>query len=163
MSDLNSILKIRMKKIFLSLLIGSFVFTFIGCDFTKDRAEMRVGKAIKIINEQCPRQLNAKMVYDSVGVEDGDVVFYHTLKDTTPYLLTLLRKNKGEYKEHFRKSWIDWADEDNTVFMEDIGNAGYGMVVRTASATTGRTVNVRFSPDEVADIAEAMSEAIAED
>lgn len=163
MSDLNSILKIRMKKIFLSLLIGSFVFTFIGCDFTKDRAEMRVGKAIKIINQQCPRQLNAKMVYDSVGVEDGDVVFYHTLKDNAPYLLSLLRKNKGEHKEHFRKSWIDGADEDNTVFMEDISNAGYGMVVCTASATTGRKVNIRFTPEEVADIAEAMSEAVAED
>ena len=152
-----------MKKIFLPLSICFFALMFIACDFGRDKAVMRLVKACRYFTERCPLPAGKRLVCDSSGIEDGYLVFFLRINDKEPYLLSLFRKNKAEYKEQIKNSLLSNADENGIALMKEIKKSQGGMVLRVRSATTGREINFRYTPEEVAEITDRMLKSVFED
>lgn len=164
MSDLNSILKIRMKKILLFIIACSFALSVIAHDSERDKARKVLTIVMSDMNAKCPCEESDYSILDSVRIVGEDLILYYTVKDKEDMTVFFsYLTHKPELREYIWNEHIKDASEESIVFLEAMQKAKLNMVYRFTSALTRRKVVFTFVPEELAVMETEMKEAMSSD
>ena len=141
-----------MKKILLMLLLGIAVVSFPSCKNEKDEAMKQLQSELAGINAELPNQVDEYTTWTSVEIADGNLVYNYTIADTEDgAVIKALRDNASEHRAMIRESFLESTDLMNSV-KPLLVKAGLGIKYLYTSQTTGDTMEVVFTPEEVADL-----------
>ncbi len=138
-----------MKKILLMLLLGIAVVSFSSCKNEKDEAMKQLQTTLVEVNAELPNQLNEYITWTSAEIADGNWVYNYTVADTEDgAVIKAFRDNAAELKAQQLEELSQQAE-----FMNDskplLVKAGLGLKYLYTSETTGDTMEVVFTPEEV--------------
>lgn len=138
-----------MKKIFLMLLLGIAVVSFSSCKNEKDEAMKQIQDSLVEIIAGLPIQVDEYTTWTSAEIADGNWVCGYTVADTEDgAVIKACRDNAAEIKGLLREELSQKAE-----FMNDskplLVKAGLGLKYHYTSETTGDTMEVIFTPEEV--------------
>lgn len=141
-----------MKKILLMLLLGIAVVSFSSCKNEKDEAMKQLQTTLVEIIAELPIQVDEYTTWTSAEIADGNWVYGYTVADTEDgAVIKAYRDNAAELKVQLREDLSQEAE-----FMNDskplLVKAGLGLKYLYTSETTGDTMEVVFTPEEVADL-----------
>lgn len=138
-----------MKKILLMLLLGIAVVSFSSCKNEKDEAMKQLQTTVVEVNAELPSQIDEYFTWTSAEIADGNWVYNYTVADTEDgAVIKAFRDNAAEFKAQIRERLSLEAE-----FMNDskplLVKAGLGLKYLYTSETTGDTMEVIFTPEEV--------------
>lgn len=140
-----------MKKplIILSVLVAAIVaIAFSTSCESENTKELKIGVAV--FDKQCP--VNMGMVGDLLSVKydekKKEVQYYMSLNDDM-VSLDLMKKNEKMARQTLK---LSFSKNDANAFLEQMIKAGAGLSVTYKSASTGKTLNISFTPDELKQI-----------
>lgn len=141
-----------MKKILLMLLLGIAVVSFSSCKNEKDEAMKQLQTTLVEVNAELPIQTDEYFTWTSAEIADGNWVYNYTVADTEDgAVIKASRDNAAELKVQLRETLSQEAE-----FINDskplLVKAGLGLKYHYTSETTGDTMEVVFTPEEVADL-----------
>lgn len=141
-----------MKKILLMLLLGIAVVSFSSCKNEKDEAMKQVQDSLLEVNAELPNQANEYITWTSAEIVDGNYVYNYTVADTEDgAVIKAFRDSTAVLKVQLRE-YISQQPE----FVNDakplLVKAGLGVKYLYTSQTTGETMEVVFTPEEVAEL-----------
>lgn len=141
-----------MKKILLMLLLGIAVVSFSSCKNEKDEAMKQLQTTLVGVNAELPIQTDEYFTWTSAEIADGNWVYNYTVADTEDgAVIKASRDNAAELKVQLRETLSQEAE-----FINDskplLVKAGLGLKYHYTSETTGDTMEVVFTPEEVADL-----------
>lgn len=163
-ADLNSILKIRMKKIFLFIIACSFALSVIAHDSEWDKARTVLTIVMSDMNAKCPCEESDYSILDSVRIVGEDLILYYTVKDKEDMTVFFsYLTHKPELREYIWNEHIKDASEESLVALDALQKAKLNLVYRFTSALTRRKVVFTFVPEELAVMETEMKEAMSSD
>lgn len=140
-----------MKKplFILSVLVAAIVaIAFSTSCESENTKELKIGVAV--FDKQCP--VNMGMVGDLLSVKydekKKEVQYYMSLNDDM-VSLDLMKKNEKMARQTLK---LAFSKNDANEFLEQMTKAGAGLSVTYKSASTGKTLNISFTPDELKQI-----------
>lgn len=141
-----------MKKILLMLLLGIAVVSFSSCKNEKDEAMKQLQASLVEVNAELPSQIDEYFTWTSAEIADGNWVYNYTVADTEDgAVIKASRDNAAELKAQIRETLSQEAE-----FLNDskplLVKAGLGLKYFYTSQTTGDTMEVIFTPEEVTDL-----------
>lgn len=141
-----------MKKILLMLLLGIAVVSFSSCKNEKDEAMKQLQTTLVEVNAELPSQIDEYFTWTSAEIADGNWVYNYTVADTEDgAVIKAFRDSAAELKVQLCEKLSQEAE-----FINDskpmLVKAGLGLKYLYTSETTGDTMEVVFTPEEVADL-----------
>lgn len=141
-----------MKKILLMLLLGIAVVSFSSCKNEKDEAMKQLQTTLVEVNAELPIQIDECTTWTSAEIADGNWVYNYTVADTEDgAVIKASRDNAAELKVQLRETLsqeAEFINESKPLLVK----AGLGLKYLYTSETTGDTMEVIFTPEEVADL-----------
>ena len=140
-----------MKKILLMLLLGIAVVSFSSCKNEKDEAMKQLQTTLVEVNAELPIQIDECTTWTSAEIADGNWVYNYTVADTEDgAVIKASRDNAAELKAQIREGLRDpdFINDSKPLLVK----AGLGLKYLYTSETTGDTMEVVFTPEEVADL-----------
>lgn len=140
-----------MKKILLMLLLGIAVVSFSSCKNEKDEAMKQLQTTLVEVNAELPSQIDECSTWTSAEIADGNWVYNYTVADTEDgAVIKASRDNAAELKAQIREGLRDpdFINDSKPLLVK----AGLGLKYLYTSETTGDTMEVVFTPEEVADL-----------
>lgn len=140
-----------MKKILLMLLLGIAVVSFSSCKNEKDEAMKQLQTTLVEVNAELPSQIDEYFTWTSAEIADGNWVYNYTVADTEDgAVIKASRDNAAELKAQIREGLRDpdFINDSKPLLVK----AGLGLKYLYTSETTGDTMEVIFTPEEVADL-----------
>lgn len=140
-----------MKKILLMLLLGIAVVSFSSCKNEKDEAMKQLQTTLVEVNAELPSQIDECFTWTSAEIADGNWVYNYTVADTEDgAVIKASRDNAAELKAQIREGLRDpdFINDSKPLLVK----AGLGLKYLYTSETTGDTMEVVFTPEEVADL-----------
>lgn len=141
-----------MKKILLMLLLGIAVISFSSCKNEKDEAMKQLQTTLVEVNAELPSQIDEYFTWTSAEIADGNWVYNYTVADTEDgAVIKASRDNAAELKVQLRETLsqeAEFINESKPLLVK----AGLGLKYHYTSETTGDTMEVVFTPEEVADL-----------
>lgn len=140
-----------MKKILLMLLLGIAVVSFSSCKNEKDEAMKQLQTTLVEVNAELPSQIDECSTWTSVEIADGNWVYNYTVADTEDgAVIKASRDNAAELKAQIHEGLRDpdFINSSKPLLVK----AGLGLKYHYTSETTGDTMEVVFTPEEVADL-----------
>lgn len=137
-----------MKKILLMLLLGIAVVSFSSCKNEKDEAMKQLQTTLVEVNAELPNQIDEYSTWTSAEIADGNWVYNYTVADTEDgAVIKAFRDNAAELKAQIREGLRDpdFINGSKPLLVK----AGLGLKYHYTSETTGDTMEVIFTPEEV--------------
>lgn len=121
-----------------------------ACQSEKDKAIDELTKNIAEINAVCPLDIDEVTKWTSCLIQEPYFVYNYLLdedvfEDTSAVLAYL---NGSEIRQTFRDGLLESLNSDNT--MELLNKAGLGIRFHYEHSLSGRSIDIDFSPEEVA-------------
>lgn len=137
-----------MKKILLMLLLGIAVVSFSSCKNEKDEAMKQLQTTLVEVNAELPSQIDECSTWTSAEIADGNWVYNYTVADTEDgAVIKASRDNAAELKAQIREGLRDpdFINDSKPLLVK----AGLGLKYLYTSETTGDTMEIIFTPEEV--------------
>lgn len=137
-----------MKKILLMLLLGIAVVSFSSCKNEKDEAMKQLQTTLVEVNAELPSQIDECSTWTSAEIADGNWVYNYTVADTEDgAVIKASRDNAAELKAQIREGLRDpdFINDSKPLLVK----AGLGLKYHYTSETTGDTMEIIFTPEEV--------------